>query len=108
MRYTKLLQDREASVTMHLPAPLAGLASELEGVDVVTSLDDRGKEMDYGVYPLSLPHIFGTTLRSIPGSCPYLSIPADRSPPTRVVSVIPRHPRAESRPRLGRKSATRE
>ena len=79
LRYVRHLTSLGGHVSPHLPKALVKLARSIEGVEEFFSdLKGRGKDFEFGVYPLSLPRILSTRVESIPGDCPYLSVPRDR------------------------------
>jgi tetratricopeptide (TPR) repeat protein len=78
LRYVPLVAARGARVSLCVQQPLVNLATSIDGVAEVVSAG--GKLPHYDVYAnlLSLPHIFRTTLREIPGQTPYLKVDTGR------------------------------
>ncbi|HEY9219043.1 MAG TPA: tetratricopeptide repeat protein [Phenylobacterium sp.] len=78
-RYANVLKARGARrVTIACRAALAPLMESLEGVDQVILAQDGSSppDHDFWVLMLSLPHLTGTRLSTIPSMSPYLSVPA--------------------------------
>ena len=74
-RYAPQLAHTGAAVVLAAPAKLAPLLATLDGpVKIVSNLDDV-EYYDWQAPLMSLPHLMGTTLRTIPGNTPYLSVP---------------------------------
>ena len=75
-RYSALLKQRGASrVTIFCHPGLQRLFTRLEGVDEVLTSGSPPPVAgwDYWTLPLSLPHLFHTTLDTIPAGLPYLT-----------------------------------
>lgn len=82
-RYAPLLARAGAKVVLACPEKLAPLLSTLDGpVEIVSNLD-AVSFYDCQAPLMSLPHLMGTTLKTIPVSVPYLSAPPG------VVSPLP-------------------
>jgi Flp pilus assembly protein TadD len=80
-RYAPLLARTGAAVVLAVPEKLAPLLATLDGpVKIVSSLDDV-EYYDWQAPLMSLPHLMGTTLRTIPGNVPYLSVPPGTESP---------------------------
>lgn len=80
-RYAPLLARAGAKVVLACPEKLVPLLSTLDGpVEVVSSLEAAGF-YDCQTPLMSLPHLMGTTLKSIPVSVPYLSVPPNTPSP---------------------------
>jgi Flp pilus assembly protein TadD len=77
LRYVPLLAARGARVTVLAPASMAGLAAALPGVAQVVT-QGKPPETDLRAPLNSLPRLFGTTLETLPGETPYLSVPEGR------------------------------
>ena len=81
IRYLPLVRGRagpDARIELLCEPPLARLLATVEGYDALHAPRQlAGMEYDVQVPLLSLPQRFGTTLDSIPGSVPYLRLPAD-------------------------------
>jgi tetratricopeptide (TPR) repeat protein len=71
-RYAPLAAARGVKVIMEVQAPLVRLLRSLQGVDAVIARGDALPNFDFHVHMLSLPHIFGTVLETIPAATPYL------------------------------------
>ncbi len=71
-RYAPALARLGAQVVVQAPAALTRLFGSLDGVAEVVARD-RPVEADLSVWMLSLPHLLGTTLASVPGAVPYLA-----------------------------------
>lgn len=74
-RYLPMLRHRGVSkVTLVCTPALRSLLSNVDGVDVCVTADmlDRPPHADYWCLMFSLPHLFETTLSTIPASVPYL------------------------------------
>jgi Flp pilus assembly protein TadD len=80
-RYAPLLARAGAKVILACPEKLAPLLSTLDGpVEIVSNLDAVGY-YDWQAPIMSLPHLMGTTLKTIPASVPYLSAPPNTPSP---------------------------
>lgn len=73
VRYAPLLAAEGVRVTILCPEPLRRLF-ECLGLPVVTT---RDLEYDFECPMLNAPMLFGTTLASIPGTEPYLTVPSE-------------------------------
>ncbi|MBE7171328.1 MAG: ADP-heptose--LPS heptosyltransferase [Williamsia sp.] len=76
IRYMHLLKAIAAKVIVWAQAPLIPLLKTIEGIDELLPLHDGTPEAQYDadVEIMELPHIFRTTLGSIPASIPYLRV----------------------------------
>lgn len=72
-RYVPLLAARGAQVLLEVQAPLVGLLSGRPGIAVYPKGGAESLTFDFYLPILSLPHVFGTELRTIPAEVPYLS-----------------------------------
>ena len=72
-RYVPLLKQRGAQVIMAVGPPLAALFESLEGLDQMIGLKDPLPPFDCHTPVMGLPHLFGTTLETVPGANPYLA-----------------------------------
>ncbi len=72
-RYASLLADQGALVVLEAQKPLVRLLSSLRGVAAVIGIGDRLPHADLWCSVMSLPHLCGTTLTTIPSEIPYLS-----------------------------------
>ena len=73
VRYAPLVAKRGARVMLEVPAPLVRLLRQMPGVAEVFPTGTPAAEFDLHCPLLSLPHVFGTRLESIPSSVPYLA-----------------------------------
>ena len=72
-RYLTLLSDQGAEVYFECQRPILELCRSLQGVKDVVARKDHLPEADYCIPLMSIPHIFKTTLESVPSIVPYLS-----------------------------------
>ena len=72
VRYAQLCKTRARKVYVLCPRELHKIISSCPWVDGAMETAHDGDFEDY-IYTLSLPHIFGTTLDSVPNHVPYLS-----------------------------------
>lgn len=73
VRYAAPLATRGARVVVGSPAGLGALLATAPGVSCVVEPGQGLAPPDFEVPMMSLPHIFGTTLRTIPAPIPYLT-----------------------------------
>ena len=78
-RYIPLVQERGGKVLFECQPALAGLLTDLDGVDELVVQGKPLPPYDVQVPLLSLPAVFGTTLATVPAPIPYL-----RADPARV------------------------
>lgn len=76
VRYVPLIKQRGATVWLQTDPRLARLLETCPGLSNVVTGDESIGNFDFQIPLLSLPHIFGTTLETIPRQVPYLSAPA--------------------------------
>lgn len=76
VRYVPLLQQRGANVWLQTDRRLARLIETCPGLSKVVTDDQEIGDFDFQVPLMSLPHIFETTLETVPRTVPYLSAPA--------------------------------
>jgi tetratricopeptide (TPR) repeat protein len=81
IRYARVVKDKGGTVVVFCPAPLLRLLRNVAGIDVLVSERDSIPPCDCQAALLSLPMLFGTTIRTIPAGIPYLH--ADADPVTR-------------------------
>jgi len=74
-RYVRQVADLGAQVILSVPAALASLMHEIEGITVVTE-GETLPAFDLHCPLMSLPGAFDTTLDTIPAQVPYLRAPA--------------------------------
>jgi Flp pilus assembly protein TadD len=94
-RYAKLVADCGGRVVMEVQPPLRRLLQSLAGVDTLVAQGEALPPFDVHAPLLSLPHLFGTEISSIPTCGPYLSPPAKT-----LAAWEQRLPRSD-RPRIG-------
>lgn len=83
VRYARLLKERGARVLVDCQPTLQRLVAAQPYVDGLVSQDNTERQTwDYTAPLLSLPHLFGTTLDSVPAEVPYLTVPAGPAHPT--------------------------
>ncbi len=73
VRYAPLVAARGARVILEVPPPLVRLCAGLPGVTQVVATGAALPAFDCHCPLLSLPHVFGTTLETIPAAIPYLA-----------------------------------
>ena len=73
-RYAPLVAARGARVILAVPPGLLRLMGSLAGVDQVVSIEDTPPAFDLHCPLMSLPLAFNTTLETIPGAVPYLTV----------------------------------
>jgi len=72
-RYAALAASRGLRVILEVQKPLQRLLGSLAGPQSVIARGDALPHFDTQALMLSLPHLFGTTLQTIPATIPYLS-----------------------------------
>ena len=72
LRYAPLLAARGARVLVEVPAPLVRLAASAGGVAGVVAAGAPPPPCDLQVPLMSLPHLLGTRMDSVPADVPYL------------------------------------
>lgn len=72
-RYAPLVAKRGGRVVLEVPAPLVGLMRRMPGLAEVIPTGTPPAKFDLHCPLLSLPHVFGTRIESIPASVPYLT-----------------------------------
>lgn len=75
VRYAPLVADRGGRVVLGVPRELASLLQSVRGVKSAWSSirADDAAQIDVQCSLMSLPHLFDTTLETIPGPVPYLT-----------------------------------
>lgn len=73
VRYAPLVAKCDGRVVLEVPAPLVRLFQRMPGVAEVIPTGTPMAEFDLHCPLLSLPHLFGTRLESIPAVVPYLA-----------------------------------
>ncbi len=79
LRYVPLLAQRAGRVLLRIPSILEPLAVRLCVGCRIVKEDELLPPYDYQCALMSLPHVFGTTLSSIPANVPYLYSDAERT-----------------------------
>jgi len=74
VRYAPLLAERGARVVLAVPRELQRLAGGIAGVTEMCVFGTPLPPFDYHCPVFSLPRAFGTTMETIPGETPYLSV----------------------------------
>ncbi len=72
IRYARLLKQQGASVLVECQQPLLKLLGTCPAIDAIFDYDSPLPSFDFHVSLLSLPHLFHTTVESIPAAVPYL------------------------------------
>lgn len=72
IRYAPLVKSLGYTVAVLSPPPLERLLRTVKGIDHLASHSDRLPPWDCQAPMLSLPHLLGTTLSTIPSPSPYL------------------------------------
>ncbi len=80
IRYAALLAQRGGRVVALVTEPLVSLFESVPGIARVSAFRSKLGPIDVWIPLLSLPHILGTTLATLPANIPYLS-------PTRLAPV---------------------
>jgi tetratricopeptide (TPR) repeat protein len=75
LRYVPMVQAAGGSVVLGVQASLRRIALEIPGVTQVVVHGEAMPEVEWQCPLLSLPLVLGTTLETIPGQTPYLSVP---------------------------------
>jgi tetratricopeptide (TPR) repeat protein len=73
-RYAPLLRERGARVILEAPRDLRALMQSLAGIDACTTRSDEAPAFDLQCPFSNLPAAFGTDLKSVPASIPYLRV----------------------------------
>ena len=76
-RYAPLVHARGGRVVLECRPPLRRLLTHMPGIDRTCATGDALPAFDVQAPLMSLPHIFGTMLDTIPAAVPYLRVPAD-------------------------------
>lgn len=78
VRYASLIAEREAEVVLAVQAPLKRLLAGMGGVAAIYGTEGDLPPCDYHAPLMSLPHLLGTELATIPAALPYLPRPPIR------------------------------
>jgi hypothetical protein len=73
IRYAPLVKALGGTVIFGCPEPLVGLLAGAPGIDSLVLPEDPLPPFDVHAPLMSLPHLLGTTLQTIPADVPYLS-----------------------------------
>ncbi len=76
-RYVPLAAEK-AKVVLEVPRPLISLLAGLSGIDRIVATGEPLPPFQSHCPLLSLPRVFGTTLKTIPNRIPYLAADANR------------------------------
>ena len=76
-RYIPLLVDKGGRVILEAQQSLISLLASLNSVEKVLLKSETPPLTNFHIPLLSLPHLFGTTLSTVPTDIPYLSPPLD-------------------------------
>lgn len=75
-RYIPLIPKEHGKIILQCPPELIKLMQTMEGIDEIIPLSANPPIFHTHISLLSLPHLFQTTLSSIPQTIPYLKAPA--------------------------------
>ena len=78
IRYAPMVYDRGGRVIVECHPPLLELLQGVRGIEELIALGDPLPEFDCHAPLMSLPHIFGTRLETIPAVTPYLKPDPER------------------------------
>lgn len=79
IRFTTLLKECGARITLMCKQPLQRLFSTLSDIDHLIDMTETPQKHDFWSFLLSVPLYLGTTLETIPTRLPYLTIPPEWS-----------------------------
>jgi len=91
VRYVPLVGQRGGRIVLECHAPLMNLFKRLPGIQAIVSYGSTPPAFDVHAPLMSLPHILGTTLETIPTNIPYLQVPSQKAP------LLSSHPTPHSR-----------
>ncbi|MEQ1828055.1 MAG: tetratricopeptide repeat protein [Pirellula sp.] len=77
-RYALLVKQLVGRVIVEAPRSLIPLMQSVAGIDQVVAAGEEGVDFDCHAAMMSLPHLLGTTLESIPASIPYVEAESAR------------------------------
>jgi tetratricopeptide (TPR) repeat protein len=91
VRYAALFAKRGARVIVQCHWPIKSLLEKCAGVRLVYGSREKLPSYDWHVPVFSLPHVFGTTIDTIPAEIPYLTVDPARgkSWAARIASATP-------------------
>jgi tetratricopeptide (TPR) repeat protein len=73
VRYAPLVAQRGGRVLLGCPPEMLELLGSVPGVErIITRFEDAPRTLDLHCSLMSLPHVFGTTVQTIPARVPYL------------------------------------
>lgn len=75
LRYVPMVHAAGGTVILNVPGTLKRLAEGLPGIELLTSDDELLPPFNWHAPLMSLPLAFKTTLDTIPGDVPYLTVP---------------------------------
>ncbi len=78
LRHARLVQRRGGRVVVECPGPLLPLFSTCPGIDRLVAEQTPLPPFDVHAALLSLPHLLGTTLDTVPANVPYLAAEPSR------------------------------
>ncbi|MBW4475106.1 MAG: tetratricopeptide repeat protein [Stenomitos rutilans HA7619-LM2] len=81
VRYVPLVAQRGGRIVLECHGPLVNLFKQLPSVHAIVSYGSTPPPFDVHAPLMSLPHILGTTLDTIPANIPYLQLPASPALP---------------------------
>ncbi|HEY9896864.1 MAG TPA: tetratricopeptide repeat protein, partial [Candidatus Sericytochromatia bacterium] len=81
VRYVPLVAQRGGRIILECHAPLMHLFQGLPDVAAIVSYGSLPPAFDVHAPLMSLPHILGTTLTTVPTNVPYLQVPSSLIPP---------------------------
>ncbi|MFQ5958770.1 MAG: tetratricopeptide repeat protein [Alphaproteobacteria bacterium] len=84
VRFAPLVAARGGRVVLECQEPLAPLLAGCDGVEHVVAKGEPLPRLDVHAPLLSLPHLLGVTLDTLPAEIPYLAVPAGRMVPLTV------------------------
>jgi tetratricopeptide (TPR) repeat protein len=96
VRYASAVAALGAQVIVWVPQPLRSLLATVPGVGKVVTDEEPMPEHDVHCPIMSLPHVFGTTLETVPAAMPYLA-----AEPARIAFWRERLGGQRNRPRVG-------
>ena len=76
MRYLEMAKSLGGTLLLFAPKELVSLAAACPGPDLVIGEDSANVSFNYQLPLMSLPHIFNTTLDTIPNKVPYIALPS--------------------------------
>lgn len=78
LRFVPIVAQRGARILLAVQPPLKPLAAALPDVVQAITTGESFEQIDYHAPLMSLPHLLGVRLATVPASVPYLRIPPDR------------------------------